>query len=170
MLIEITHQILKKTLNKGEISFKYEKKDGTFREAKGTTSFILIPEESLPKTKDDDKDKDKSICSYFDTEIKQWRSVSNDKKIYLETSSLQMIDDEFLEDSEINVILWDEKKLEDVKIKELIDFIMESINCKENVNNILEKNEKLIFACWNYKEDHKYNKELINKWKKFNNL
>ena len=56
-----------------ETKFKFTKKDGTEREARGTLNFNMIPEESTPKgtqTWEDPED----IVKYWDLDKEAWRS------------------------------------------------------------------------------------------------
>lgn len=66
------------------VSFKYTKKDGTIREAKGTTNPGIIESNFdysyLPKGEKDINYSDK-VTRYFDTEKIGWRSFQNDSLI-----------------------------------------------------------------------------------------
>ena len=78
-------ETLKYLLNEGEVSFKFKKKDGTIREARGTTCSALIPQEE-PKEGEEQKPKRKvtlspNVTRYFDLDKNQWRSFSNDSLV-----------------------------------------------------------------------------------------
>ncbi len=66
----------RKTLRTGIIHFTYYKKDGSYREATGTTFPWLIPAENQPKTKDqatNDKRPTPADIIYYDIDAKGWR-------------------------------------------------------------------------------------------------
>lgn len=76
---------LKKALREGEVSFKFKKKDGTIREARGTTNSDLIPhkeekedEVGSPKRK---HTPNPNVTCYFDLDKMLWRSFTNDSLI-----------------------------------------------------------------------------------------
>ena len=63
----------REALKQGVATFSYFKKDGTIREAKGTLSELLIPEDDrpkgiLPRTPN------YSVFTYYDLDRKAWRS------------------------------------------------------------------------------------------------
>ena len=66
------------------VSFKYTKKDGTIREAKGTTNPGIIEKDFdysyLPKGEKDIKYSD-NVTRYFDVEKIGWRSFQNSSLI-----------------------------------------------------------------------------------------
>lgn len=75
----------RKKLSEGIVEFKFTKKDGTVREAKGTTNPDIISEYVEPiasdKPKRDVKISDNST-RYFDIDSKGWRSFVNENLIY----------------------------------------------------------------------------------------
>ena len=68
----ITAEQLKELLNKGEVTFSFEKKDGSIRRARGTRKSTLIPFEHLPKGEGSNS----SAVAFYDLEKSEWRSVS----------------------------------------------------------------------------------------------
>lgn len=70
----MTIQEIKKMLNQGEVKFVFTKKDGTEREARGTTNLGTIPEESHPKGTGADVVGDQ--VRYFDLDKNAWRSFN----------------------------------------------------------------------------------------------
>lgn len=74
----------RKKLLEGIVEFRFTKKDGTIREAKGTTNSDIISEYAEPvasdKPKRDIKISDNST-RYFDIDSKGWRSFVNENLI-----------------------------------------------------------------------------------------
>ena len=66
---------LREALRRGVIRFSYWKKDGTLREARGTLSPILIPEEDTPKGISNPHP-NYSAIAYYDIDKKAWRSFA----------------------------------------------------------------------------------------------
>ena len=56
-----------------ETKFKFQKKDRTEREARGTLNFDMIPKESTPKGTQTWEDPD-DIVKYWDLDKEAWRS------------------------------------------------------------------------------------------------
>ena len=56
-----------------ETKFKFQQKDGTEREARGTLNFDVIPKESTPKGTQTWEDPD-DIVKYWDLDKEAWRS------------------------------------------------------------------------------------------------
>ena len=56
-----------------ETKFKFQKKDSTEREARGTLNFDVIPKESTPKGTQTWEDPD-DIVKYWDLDKEAWRS------------------------------------------------------------------------------------------------
>ncbi len=67
---------LKEFLHLGEVSFIFEKKDGTKREALGTLKNDLIPEDMKPV--ENHLNPKATNPKYFDLEKNGWRSLSYD--------------------------------------------------------------------------------------------
>lgn len=70
----MTFQEIKKMLNEGNVKFVFTKKDGTEREAYGTTKLDNIPEESHPKGVGTESSSDQ--VRYFDLDKNAWRSFN----------------------------------------------------------------------------------------------
>lgn len=72
---KVSIEELRNMLKSGTVSFVYTKKDGSTREATGTTRLDSIPEGDHPKgigkTNED-------IINYFDTDKQGWRSFHKD--------------------------------------------------------------------------------------------
>lgn len=68
-------------LSKGAVKFKYVKKDGTVREAFGTTNLGFIPTDKQPHSDNQDKYFSKVITRYYDLDVKDWRSFQNDSLV-----------------------------------------------------------------------------------------
>ena len=67
---------LRSLMKDNVVSFVFEKKDGTKREALGTLNENKIPDEILPK--EDHVNTKASNFKYFDLEKNGWRSLSYD--------------------------------------------------------------------------------------------
>lgn len=67
----------KKELKNRVVTFKYNKKDGSVREAKGTTNLELIPSECRPNPHSS-YTVNESTTRYYDVEKNGWRSFVND--------------------------------------------------------------------------------------------
>ena len=63
-------------LNAGIVTFSFWKKDGSIREAKGTTHPLLIPLDKRPKTNDQSPMTNYQSIPYFDLDRNDWRSFS----------------------------------------------------------------------------------------------
>ena len=63
-------------LNAGVVTFSFWKKDGSIREAKGTTHPLLIPEDKRPKGTDKMVNGKWSMVNYFDLDRNDWRSFN----------------------------------------------------------------------------------------------
>ena len=68
-------QELKEKMRGGVVNFTYKKKDGTTREANGTTNLDLIPEDNHPKGA---YIKPVSIVNYWDVDKEAWRSFKEE--------------------------------------------------------------------------------------------
>ena len=70
----MTQKEFVQTLRKNfETKFKFQKKDRTEREARGTLNFDMIPKESTPKGTQTWEDPD-DIVKYWDLDKEAWRS------------------------------------------------------------------------------------------------
>ena len=63
-------------LNSGIVTFSFWKKDGSIREAKGTTHPLLIPLDKRPKGTDKMVNGKWSMVNYFDLDRNDWRSFN----------------------------------------------------------------------------------------------
>jgi hypothetical protein len=61
------------------LTFKYRKKDGSVREAKGTTCNFIIPAEHHPK--ESVRNYSDKNFRYFDTDKREWRSFLKENLI-----------------------------------------------------------------------------------------
>lgn len=68
----MTIQELRQGLHEGVVHFKYEKVDGTIREANGTLNGFNIPEEQYPKGTA--KNINPDVQRYYDVDKQEWRS------------------------------------------------------------------------------------------------
>lgn len=75
----ITADELRSKLANGVVRFFFEKKDGSLREAIGTTQLGAIPTESHPSGQ---RQSPPSVVPFFDIEKGQWRCVSVTKKMW----------------------------------------------------------------------------------------
>lgn len=84
----MTLEELKNEMKLTSVFFKYKKKDGTIREAVGTTNLTLINmlfgEEFVPKGESTRKISEENT-RYFDLDKKGWRSFKNDSFIVEDT-------------------------------------------------------------------------------------
>ena len=63
-------------LNAGVVTFSFWKKDGSIREAKGTTHPLLIPEDKRPKNNNQSPITNHQSIPYFDLDKQDWRSFN----------------------------------------------------------------------------------------------
>ena len=63
-------------LNSGIVTFSFWKKDGSIREAKGTTHPLLIPEDKRPKNNNQSPITNHQSIPYFDLDRNDWRSFN----------------------------------------------------------------------------------------------
>ena len=78
----MTIEELTKTLRTDSVRFKYKKKDGTIREAYGTTNMATIEQygDKLPKGNSTRKENENQV-RYFDIDKNEWRSFCKDNYI-----------------------------------------------------------------------------------------
>lgn len=74
----------KEALRERVVNFKFNKKDGTVREAKGTTKPDLIPETQLSNKTSRTYTPNPNVVKYFDTEKEGWRSFNEENFIGFE--------------------------------------------------------------------------------------
>ena len=63
-------------LNKGVVTFTFQKKNGDVREAKGTTNLLLIPREDHPHPMGPESVTPFSAIAFYDLDKRAWRSFS----------------------------------------------------------------------------------------------
>ena len=159
MLVEVTQESLKSKLGKGILTFRYEKKDGTFRDAKGTPATDLVPTQA----KTDGEGKCGNAIAYFDTDINEWRSVAEGQKVLVESESIKdLISESYLSEEEVLLMLKEEGKLEDTWKCDLINLILGAKG--EDLGKLSGCYKELSRVCWNYQDDEVYHEALLNKW------
>jgi hypothetical protein len=72
-------QLATKLAKGNVVNFSFVKRNGDLRSAKATTNNKLIPKEHQAKISNELA---ASALRFFDLEINQWRSVSNDSPVY----------------------------------------------------------------------------------------
>lgn len=70
---------IREALREGVIDFWYTKKDGSRRNASGTTSMDVIREMDGYEPMGVKENQDENLVNYFDTERGDWRSFRADK-------------------------------------------------------------------------------------------
>lgn len=70
---DLDHELsrLRMMMRDGEVKFKYEKKDGSIRTARGTTKNDLIPDDHRSESKK--RKSTDTILAYFDLDKEEWR-------------------------------------------------------------------------------------------------
>lgn len=69
---------LKAALNEGVVLFDFVKKDGTHRDARGTTCPDLIPTDNMPQNKRSSEQQaafHRQTVAFYDIDKKAWRSM-----------------------------------------------------------------------------------------------
>jgi hypothetical protein len=159
MLVEVTQESLKSKLGKGILKFRFEKKDGTFRDARGTTSTDLIP----TPAKTDGSGKCGNALAYFDNDILQWRSIAEGMKTLIDTESLHdLIGESAIKEEEVLLMLYNEGKLEDTWTADLIKLILTAQG--EDLGKLAGCYKELSRVCWNFQDDQEYHESLLTKW------
>ena len=80
---EVDFKAFKDNLHKGIVEFKYIKKDGSIREAKGTLNIDIMGSENAPKgSLNNTSDK---TTRYYDLNSNGWRSFITDNLIEINT-------------------------------------------------------------------------------------
>jgi hypothetical protein len=72
---------LRNALNEGVVLFQFIKKDGSLREARGTTNDLLVPLGDMPKgkrTPEEQAKYDSATVAFYDINAKGWRSMRID--------------------------------------------------------------------------------------------
>lgn len=77
---------LREKLQQSTIHFVFNKKDGSRREAIGTTNLVVIPEDQWPKDMGAEikAPKNESVVTYYDMEKLSWRSCRADSILEIE--------------------------------------------------------------------------------------
>jgi hypothetical protein len=162
MKIVIEHKSFEDKLTLGEFKFEYTKKDGTVREARGTTKVELIPEGlrangGMKATKG---------TPYFDLEINDWRSVTTESDIVTTLESLSGLPGlPALTEEETTVMLWNYGALKDEWLVQFIHVIYGAT--PQDATELLNgKFKNLIRVIKKFQEDPDYAKELQENWQK----
>jgi hypothetical protein len=162
MKIVIKHKSFEDKLTLGEIKFEYTKKDGSIREAMGTTKVELIPEGlrangGMKATKG---------TPYFDLELNDWRSVTTESDIVTTLENLSELPGvPSLTEDEVNFMLWNDSKLEDEWLERFITLIYDAT--PQDATELLNgKFKNLIRVIKKYQEDSDYAREIQENWEK----
>jgi hypothetical protein len=77
---------LREKLQQGGTHFVFRKKDGSRREAIGTTNLVVIPQDQWPKDMGAEikAPKNESVVTYYDMEKLSWRSCRTDSILEVE--------------------------------------------------------------------------------------
>lgn len=163
MKIEFTPALLKNRLELGEVKFQYIKKDGSLRKTNGTTKLELISEDQHPKG----GAKDTKGIPYFDIEIKQWRSISEDALIDVDLDSLlELPGMPTITQEELEFMVWYEG-LSDPNgwMTKFITLIWEAT--PQDASELLNGRFKnLIRVIKKHQDDEDYKNELGERWYK----
>lgn len=78
--------VLREKLQQSTIHFVFKKKDGSRREAIGTTNLVVIPQDQWPKDMGAEikAPKNESVVTYYDMEKLSWRSCRADSILEIE--------------------------------------------------------------------------------------
>ena len=162
MKIVIEHKSFENKLTLGELKFEYTKKDGTVREARGTTKPELIPEGlrangGVKATKG---------TPYFDLDINDWRSVTTDSDIVTTLRNLTELPGlPILQEEEAKFMLWDDGKLDDEWLSRFIELIYDAT--PQDATELLNgKFKNLIRVIKKFQEEQDYAMELQENWGK----
>lgn len=74
---------LKENLKKGIVKFSYLKKDGTIREAEGTTKVSILEEHNAVPQENSEYSYTDEVTRYYDINSEGWRSFRNEKLLYV---------------------------------------------------------------------------------------
>lgn len=69
---------LKEKLKNGVVKFSYEKKDGTIREAEGTTKVSILEEHNAVPQENSGYSYTDEVTRYYDINSEGWRSFRNE--------------------------------------------------------------------------------------------
>lgn len=162
MNLQITHEAFDERIKLGELTFEYSKKDGSLRQAKGTTRLDLIPEGLHPKG----GIKATKGTPYFDIDINEWRSISTDSLIHVDSNSMMELPGmPLLSEEEIQLMLWNDGELQDLWLARFINLIVDAT--AQDASELLNSRFKnLIRAIKKFQDEENYKIELQEKWNK----
>lgn len=162
MDLQITHEAFDERIKLGELKFEYSKKDGSLRQAKGTTRLDLIPEGLHPKG----GIKATKGTPYFDIDINEWRSISTDSLIHVDSNSMMELPGmPLLSEEEIQLMLWNDGELQDLWLARFINLIVDAT--AQDASELLNSRFKnLIRAIKKFQDEENYKIELQEKWNK----
>jgi hypothetical protein len=165
MKLNVTHKSFEEKIKHGELKFEYTKKDGSIREAKGTSRLDMIPEGLHPKG----GVKATKGTPYFDIEINEWRSITSDSLISVDVNSLMEIPGmPLLTEEEIQFMLWNEGDLQDLWLARFINLIVDAT--QQDASELLNgKFKNLIRVTKKCSEDPLEFAELKERWDKLIN-
>jgi len=165
MKLNLTHKSFEERIKNGELKFEYTKKDGSIREAKGTSRLDMIPEGLHPKG----GIKATKGTPYFDIEINEWRSVTSDSLISVDSDSLVDIPGmPLLSEEEIQFMLWNDGDLQDPWLARFIGLIVDAT--QQDASELLNgKFKNLIRVTKKCSDDHLQFDELKERWNKLIN-
>ena len=165
MKLNLTHKSFEEKIKSGELKFEYTKKDGSIREAKGTSRLDMIPEGLHPKG----GIKATKGTPYFDIEINEWRSVTADSLISVDSNTLMEIPGmPLLSEGEIQFMLWNDGDLQDLWLARFINLIVDAT--QQDASELLNgKFKNLIRVAKKCSDDPLQFSELKGRWDKLIN-
>jgi len=165
MKLNLTHKSFEEKIKSGELKFEYTKKDGSIREAKGTSRLDMIPEGLHPKG----GIKATKGTPYFDIEINEWRSVTADSLISVDSNTLLEIPGmPLLSEGEIQFMLWNDGDLQDLWLARFINLIVDAT--QQDASELLNgKFKNLIRVAKKCSDDPLQFSELKGRWDKLIN-
>lgn len=162
MKIRIEPEFLTSHLQKGEVSFLFEKLDGTLRESKGTTSPHILGEVKKGNPPGD-------ALPFFDLDKNQWRSVAQGQKMYFETEWLREIYGcPQLTDEEILFMGSERGYLKDEWYSLLIEVIKNAPDSE--MLNFRMCYQDLSSTIWKWQTDPSYHDHLESQWEKMEKI
>ena len=165
MKLNLTHKSFEEKIKSGELKFEYTKKDGSIREAKGTSRLDMIPEGLHPKG----GIKATKGTPYFDIEINEWRSVTADSLISVDSNTLMEIPGmPLLSEGEIQFMLWNDGDLQDLWLARFINLIVDA-NQQDASELLNGKFKNLIRVAKKCSDDPLQFAELKERWDKLIN-
>lgn len=76
---------LKEKIKKGIVKFSYEKKDGTIREAEGTTKPSILEEHNAVPQENSEYSYTDEVTRYYDIGSEGWRSFRNENLVSVDS-------------------------------------------------------------------------------------